>query len=401
MIDNSIVLDYIEVNQPIGTFYVSKIGWKDLIEIAEADQRKIVDETNRGNSFDSLLGIQRELSPKRIKDIGEYVQTVDATFPTSIILAIPSISYEVNGSPIKLYNYEVFENKSEIIEVPNIEFINGKMHIRKSKAIASILDGQHRIEGLKSGFLNSLFHGDTIFELNITIFIDLDIDDQAQVFSVINKAQTKVNKSLVYDLYEYAKSRSPQKTAHDIVRLLNKMDDSPFYRKIKILGKAIDKELETIAQATLAELIIGYISQDPIMDRDSLKREKRIRNYLDQKIYIFRTLFIEENDEMIMLILWDFFSAVSKRWPDAWNSKEKGNILNKSTGIISLFRLLKILYLQSNSNPKAGISFYYNYFQMVNLKDQDFNPINYVPGSSGQSKLYQKFIQEMNLGAIQ
>ena len=34
------------------------------------------------------LGIQRKLSPSRVKDLKEYVKSFDATFPTSIVLAV-------------------------------------------------------------------------------------------------------------------------------------------------------------------------------------------------------------------------------------------------------------------------------------------------------------------------
>lgn len=69
--------------------------------------------------------------------------------------------------------------------------------------IASVLDGQHRIERLKAS--SSIED----FEINVSIFIDIDIADQAYIFSTVNLAQTKVNKSLVYDLFGLAKKRSP------------------------------------------------------------------------------------------------------------------------------------------------------------------------------------------------
>lgn len=67
-----IVCPYIEVKQPIGSFYLTKLTWKDLFEIAEADIRKIEDENLRKNSFDSYLGIQREVVESRVKEIAGY-----------------------------------------------------------------------------------------------------------------------------------------------------------------------------------------------------------------------------------------------------------------------------------------------------------------------------------------
>jgi len=332
-----ISVPYIEVKQPIGSFYLTKMTWKDLFEIAEADIRKIEDENVKNNSFDSYLGIQREVSESRVKEISKYITTFDATFPTSIILSIQSREYRSNGKQIFLNRIEELDNIVSYEEITNIEVNKEHLKIRRSKAIASILDGQHRIEGLKRAYQdNSLFEGNIHdFELNVTIFVDLDIDDQAQIFSVINKAQTKVNKSLVYDLYDYAKSRSPQKTAHDIVRILNRMEQSPFNKMIKILGKTVDKERETIAQATFVELLLGLISDNPMVDRDDIRKGKKLSNVYNENKLIFRKYFIQENDEEIIKILWNYFLAVKEVWPKSWSTIEKGNISSFYRYIVS------------------------------------------------------------------
>lgn len=390
-------LPYIEISQPIGTFYVTKLNWKELLAIAEADIRKIEDENTKNDSFDSYLGIQRNVSEKRVKDIGNYVRTIDATFPTGIILSIPSKSYYKNGSEISQTLIENIESELKVDEVNNIFINNNELHIRKSEALASILDGQHRIEGLKRGFEQSnLFNeNEDKFELNVTIFVDLDIDDQAQIFSVINKAQTKVNKSLVYDLYEYSVSRSPQKTAHDIVRLLNRKAESPFYRKIKILGHAVDKEKESIAQATFVELIINYISKDPMRDRDLLKKKKKLKEDYDIKRLIFRDAFIDNDDELITLVLWNYFTAVAHRWPKSWKTNAQGNILNKSTGLIALFRFLKDVFLQFNHNYNIEADKYLEVLNRVEIDDDGFSPEIFLPGSIGQSKLYKELLKNL------
>ena len=49
---------------------------------------------------------------------------------------------------------------------------------------AKILDGQHRIAGLKE------YRGDR-FELNVTVFVDMDLEELAMLFATINLKQTK------------------------------------------------------------------------------------------------------------------------------------------------------------------------------------------------------------------
>lgn len=394
-----IEMEYIEVKQPIGSFYIGKLKWNDILEIAHADIRRIQDESAKNDSFDSLLGIQRELSPTRIKEISEYVRTQDATFPTSVILSIRSTSIERESEEEFGYNNDDLENAKEVENVIFDEE-NGILRIRKIKNIASILDGQHRIEGLREGFSEYLFT--EAFEFNVTLFIDMDIDDQAQVFSVINKAQTKVNKSLVYDLYEFAQCNSPQKTAHDVVRLLNKNENSPFFKKVKILGVAHDKDKETIAQATFAELILDYISKNPMQDRDRIRRKKNAPikkvgleiNPDDDSRRIFRKYFIEEKNEIIVNILWEYFDAIRERWPNAWDNQVSGSIISKSTGIIAFMRLLKDVYLHFDMNWNKKKSDYIELFNMSTLTDNDFVKEKFIPGTSGQSKLYKLLLSE-------
>ncbi|MDD3557489.1 MAG: DGQHR domain-containing protein [Melioribacteraceae bacterium] len=406
-----IEIPFLKVEQPIGEFYIGYLSWEQLLGIAAADIRKIEKEGKSDNSFDSYLGIQRKLSENRLKEISDYVNTVDATFPTSIILAIDSVSRYIEDKNVtELDNDYVNENMDKIKEVRNVELTNSesKLRIRKEDSIAKILDGQHRLEGLKRGFENK--KEKPPFELNVTIFIDLDIDDQAQVFSVINKAQTKVNKSLVYDLYEYAQSRSPQKTAHDIVRVLNRKETSPFYKKIKILGTAENKETETIAQATFVEAILKYISKEPMKDRDILKRRKLfggkksialVEDNEELKRRIFRNLFIKEKDEIILAIIWNYFDAVKDKWPEAWSSTKNlpGNILNKSTGLLALMRFLRPVYNHLNNNDEEVISkkAFSKIFANINLDSKDFNKEKYIPGSSGQSQLYRELLAQSEI----
>lgn len=379
-----IPLPCIEIIQPIGSFYIAVIDWKSLKTIAYADIRRI--EAGEGKGVETYLGIQRTLSKNRVDDIAEYVKNVDATFPTNIILHIPS-----------------YTRIGEDSEVRNLIFDPATltMKIRLAEDIASILDGQHRIEGLIRGF-SEPNENENKFQLNITIFVDLDMDNQSMIFATVNKAQTKVNKSLVYDLFAFATTRSPQRTAHNIVKLLNNTKGSPFKDRIKILGRADDPERETVTQSTLAETIIKYISSNELKDRDTLKRGSHLRKVTGSELekYIFRNLFIEEKDQNIAEIIWNLFKAVEGKWTVAWESQ---TILSKSTGIIAFMRFLRPAYLLiCNKNQKEigyvpGQKEFSEIISITPLKDGDFNKENYIPGSSGQSKLYHELLQVLDI----
>jgi DGQHR domain-containing protein len=347
------------VTQPIGTFYIGAVEARDLVKISYADIRRLEDR-----DVEKYLGIQRPLSESRVKELSQYVKNVDATFPTSVIIAVSSED-------------ALFDETTSV------------MSIRNEPSVAKIIDGQHRIAGLE-GYQNGLF------QVNVTVFVDMDIEDQAMVFATINLKQTKVSKSLAYDLYEFAESRSPQKTCHNIAKLLNVTPESPFTNKIKILGVATGKPEESITQATFVDRLIKYISRDPMKDRDTIKRGKTLTQITssESKRLIFRNMFIQGKDAEIAKVLWDYFGAVEARWPEAWRSTPQGNILSRTTGFGALVRFLRPAYLHftepGNLVPPGS---FVQLFSAVPLNQGDFTTENYVPGSSGEARLYQDLLR--------
>ncbi len=362
MAEDSIRFRCIPVQQPLGTFYVGAIAARDVLAIAYADIRRI-----KERDIEKIVGIQRDLVPRRVRELKQYVQNIDATFPTSVILAISS------------EHAEYAEERNEMI-------------IKLQPDIAKIIDGQHRIAGLEE-------FGDT-FELNVTIFIDMDIQDQAMTFATINLAQTKVSKSLVYDLYAFQKARSPQKTCHNIARLLNSESGSPLQSRIKILGKATGEPFEFITQATFVTALLEYVSSDPMKDRDLLKRGKRVRpaSGSDASKLVFRSLFIDKKDAEIAKIVWNYFEAVAEHWPTAWKSKEKGEMLNRTQGFSALMRFLGPVHRHSADSrgrlPRKNVL---GVLKKVQLRDSDFTKDNYPPGTSGEAKLFRELREQSGL----
>ena len=393
-----VVFKCLPVNQPIGTFYIGSIGASDLVDIAWADVRRIggeqnvasdVSQTDIGSSsrddsiietfdkmyvraderdFEEFLGIQRELSPARVKEIQQYVGTQDAAFPTSVLIAVSS-------------GDATYDETTSV------------MSIKRHRTAAKIIDGQHRIAGLED------FTG-ARFDVNVSVFIDMDIQDQAMVFATINLKQTKVNRSLAYDLYAFTKTRSPQRTSHDIVRFLNNKEGSPFRDKVKMLGTGSVKGQETITQAAFVDRLLRYITRDPMSDRDALRRGKKLEFAGDgeQHLLIFRDWFVDEQDVKIAIVLWNYFSAVQTKWPEAWNKALRGNILNRTTGFGALMRFMRIAYNSTNERDEIiGIDEFNEIFARVELNDSDFKPEEFVPGSSGERKLFDLLVEQTGL----
>lgn len=370
----SISLHCVKVRQPIGDFFIASIDSAQLIEITFSDVRKLSGD----REMDNYLGIQREVNPKRVKEIGKYVNTVDACFPTAVILAIPG-------------ECAAYDEKSGTLTLSAV--LDGEQRFDRTQ-IARVLDGQHRIEGLRD-----LAPNHPPFELNVSIFIDMDIEDQAYLFSVVNLAQTKVSKSLVYDLFEYSHSRSPQKTAHSIAVALNRTEASPLYRRIKRLGVATDGVFtETITQATFVEALLPYLTFDATRDRDTFLRGKMplYASADELRKFIFRNMFLDERDMEIADVIFNYFHAVRSRWPGAWTKGGDGVVLNKTNGFRALMRLLRPLYLRLASPgdvvPQESFA---KELAKATLKDEDFNVDNYKPGTSGETGIYRDLAHQL------
>jgi DGQHR domain-containing protein len=350
-----------------------------LGKIAHFDVRRVLQEER---DVERYLGIQRPLNTQRVLELEKYVNFNDATFPTGIIIAIDDeyTEYDEGKETLIVRNYKEGES------VPS----------RRIHEIARVIDGQHRIAGLYK------FNGEK-FELPVTVFVGSDISDQAYVFATVNLEQTKVSKSLVYDLFALSRTRSPQRTAHQIAVALDADKSSPFHKRIKRLGVATPGRWgELITQATFVEGVLRYISNDPKSDRDALLRGSSLESSdvkKDEKL-IFRNFFIDERDIDIGRIVYNYFAAVRDRWPEAWNSREKGIILNKTNGFRAFIRVLQPLYsdmTQPGNVPSAAK--FLDRLRSVQMDGMDFNTDRYIPGTSGESALRHDLLRALGLVA--
>lgn len=335
--------------------------------------------------MEKYLGIQRPVSTQRIKQIKKYIEGSDATFPTAVIIAVDERCAEFRptskyGGLLRLTSYSP-ENGSDEEAIP-------------WNRLAKVLDGQHRIaafmdENNEFQFMKN--NGE--FDINLSIFVGADISEQANIFATVNLAQTKVNKNLVYDLTELANTRSPHKTCHNIAVMLDKEQSSPLFERIKRLGTATPgRQKEPLTQAAFVESLVKFISVDPVADRNRLLDGERLKKASLEELrkVPFRNLFIQERDLDIAEILFNYFSAVKKKWPRSWaDVKTSGNLLPKSNAFKALMKyLLQHVYVDIVNEdfgliPTVGQ--FYKYLRNLDVTDEDFTTANFVPGSGGQS----------------
>ncbi|MDE5757577.1 MAG: DGQHR domain-containing protein, partial [Allobaculum sp.] len=130
----SIKTPVISVSQPIGDFFLGKVRASELKGAVEIRRKS-----------ENREGIQRDLINDRLKEIKDYCSDVDATFPTSVILSIDTAK---NG-----------------VEC-NIE--NGYLHLEFIDTFGSVIDGQHRLEGIWRSGKADLFELPVVFTINPT-----------------------------------------------------------------------------------------------------------------------------------------------------------------------------------------------------------------------------------------
>lgn len=372
----------VRARQPLGDLYIGSLPSKVLWELADYDMREI---RRREDGIYLATGVQRELNWKRVEEIAAYVSTADATFPTAIVLSISadcvSLEETFGGS------IQMTLKSEEVVEEGGLFSYS---------RVARVIDGQHRIEGLKKANIQD-------FDVNVAILVDADIEDQARVFATVNLAQTKVSKSLVYDLFSYSTTNSPERIAHSVCLSLDQTPGSPLFERIKRLGTATPgrERPEPLSQATVVEGLLSHMvlsKTQLIKDRDAARRGRKLPSVSDEEArrLVLRRFFLEGRDVDLGELMWNYFDAVSQRWPNAWAVRGTGQILPRTNGFKALIRFFRSAYNHiANPGEIPSAKDFLAIFERVPLTDDEFNTDNYPPGTSGETRLYNDFLKSI------
>ncbi|MDY0085945.1 MAG: DGQHR domain-containing protein [Bacteroidales bacterium] len=161
---------------------------------------------------DERGAVQRILNKTRISGIRDFLLN-NGFFPNNIIL---NVNEEGNLS---------FDESLNILSIDS------------NPRIAQIIDGQHRVEGLKEAIKLEKAVGEML--IPTVLSNNLETEDCAEIFISINTEQKTVPKSLIYDLYGLmnisAKDFSVERGT-DIAKILNTDDSSPYQGYIKFPG---------------------------------------------------------------------------------------------------------------------------------------------------------------------
>lgn len=358
---------FITIDQPAGRFYISKINAETLISISQSNTRSPYNST----------GIQRKINDDRVKEIAKYCESKTAMFPTPIILSGDSNYFKFYPEDKKGNCPDGDEEKNrdnDEIYYENLDFGYLDIDIKKiqeDKRFLSIVDGQHRLAGIAQyGKDNDKAKE---FDLLAMFVFDTQAYQDAEIFSIINRNQKQVSRSLVYDLYGLTDEMTVEKFAHEIVKALNTEEYSLLKDRIKMLGYKIDsfneygeKIKQYVSQATIVDELISMISKNVYEDNQFISNGEAIKNPNDNKL-ILRKYFYNDDLYCAKAILIGFYNAWIEKIKDKFS---EDSIIFKTVGFITSLLLFKNLYTRLDINDEISQKFKTNNRDDIN-KDEE------------------------------
>lgn len=303
--ENIISINALKAIQPIGEFYVCIMDAKTLEEMSKTDILKI--STDGKNLYE---GIQRSLKTDKVNKIVAYLNANEATFPNSIILNLDKKYF--------------------------VGYEDSKLQIIKDEKAFKILDGQHRIAGLKKAGLDN-------FEVVLSIFIGLEDVSQSKVFVTINTEQTKVDPSLALYQEIYDKLYTPRNMVVKIAEMFSVDKASPWSNIIKITGRKDDLSSEGLLSLfAFAKPIIDHIYDDTQYYLLRNELENGTLNFEKIKKKKLWEFYLQKNESNLYKILFNYFSAMKVVLNKDWGNSD--SLLTKTTGYYAMMSLFSDLY---------------------------------------------------------
>lgn len=253
--------------KPHPSFYILSMSARDLIKLSNVHQRSTKGNESRSDD----LGIQRTHNEKRSKKIQEFIKygypycdfkesirknseshkmKKPGWLPTGIVINIMHTPKRFND-PIykvddrdKIHIKDLTEELAELI-LPESYCDNPEEWSPIFSHPIEIIDGQHRLFAFKD---KNFLEGED-FNFPVIAFFDLDISWQAYLFWSINVSPEKINPSLAYDMYPLLRTEDwlqenplthkiyKEARAQEIVEYLWSYPQSPWYKKINMLGE--------------------------------------------------------------------------------------------------------------------------------------------------------------------
>lgn len=272
---------FIEVKQGGRKFLLTRLSASVVTRISYA--------AIRGQSKEEGA-IQRVLSQTRIASVKDFT-LAGGDYPNAIVLNWVSDSNPISRA-------------------------SGKLSFRDERDSAQIIDGQHRVAGIKAAIEERADIGK--LELPVVIYEKLTTKECADIFLAINTEQKPVPRSLVFDLYGVASEELVDPAvvrARDIAIFLDAEEDSPYHGEIKFPGTKTRRG--GIALSTAVTAI------KPLVEEKGGFEQIDIHELVVQR-----------------QIIMNLFVALQKKYGDLWD--DKSNAFMYAAGFMGAMEFLRL-----------------------------------------------------------
>lgn len=296
---------------------------RHLLEIASVARRELRQERY----------YQRIIDKKRLVRIAEYVKD-GGTFPNNIII---SFREDLNVK----FHREKGPNYSNT-DWPYFGIAYGTLEFPKDYRSCWIIDGQHRLYA----FIN--VENKINFNMPITAFEHLDMEEQCRFFLDINKNQKPVDPDLLWDLNGDMIPSEEDGIISMVAKSLNSAGNSPLLHKIYYPSIGIKKKAEKIKISALCIAI---------------KKKRIVREVTVQNLK--NPLYDQVSSNCVKKVgfsLSKYFDVLKANFLNNWELESKGFILTNG-GIavfIGLFEkiLSRVMQKEGRQPTREHFEFY-------------------------------------------
>ncbi|MBE4391106.1 hypothetical protein HJ028_01705 [Vibrio parahaemolyticus] len=156
-----------------------------------------------------------------------------------------------------------------------------------------------------------------------------------------------------------------------------------------------------MTQAAFVENLVKLISPNAQEDRNIIMgkdkgflgfKSKSLPNMDTESLckFPFRKPFSDDKDEIILKVVFDYFKAIERIWPVSWDKNTKDSVLNKTVGLIAMFRLLGYILQSGLKNGditldlKIPADYLENKLRSLDVTEDYFNSFDAVSKSSSR-----------------
>jgi DNA sulfur modification protein DndB len=213
----------------------------------------------------------------------------------------------------------------------NLTTYNGRIEIPDRPRLAQIIDGQHRVAGLKAAIDENITAKD--YEIPVAIYEGLDTSYSARIFISINTEQRPAPKSLVFDLYGVTASDLMDPAAiraSDIVSHLSS-EEQPYAGWIKLPNQ--DRQRGGVALSTAVTAV------KPLVDSKGILEQVGITELELQKA-----------------VFSNFFNAIRMSYGKKWDDRSNAFIYASGfIGAIEFFRSHMFDYCRGKASFEMSV----------------------------------------------